>query len=282
MIDEQHRFGVRQRERLIAKGNETHALFMTATPIPRSLALTLYGDLDVSVLRERPPGRGTIETTWLRAARQRQLPRLVRERVEADERVFWVCPRIEGEPGSGVASAEARFENLATSRLAPFGIELVHGRIPAEERAQRLARFRAGEIRILVATTVIEVGVDVPEATVMIVEGAERLGLAQLHQLRGRVGRGRLPSYCYLLGRDVAAERLELLERSSDGFELAEADLVQRGMGDLLGARQAGLNMEGLGDPQTGLRLLELARELVSTDARLASEYLAADRRFDA
>jgi len=276
VVDEQHRFGVHQRERLIAKGEDAHALFMTATPIPRSLALTYYGDLDVSVLRERPPGRGAIETVWLRGERQRELPPLVRERAAAGERIYWVCPRIEGDPDEEVGSAEARYENLAGSHLAPFGIELVHGRLPADQRAARLERFRRGDVSILVATTVIEVGVDVPEATVMVVEGAERLGLAQLHQLRGRVGRGAKPSYCYLLGRDVAAERLELLEATCDGFELAEADLVQRGMGDLLGARQAGVNFEGLGDPRTGLALLELARELVSSNAGLASEYLAA------
>jgi ATP-dependent DNA helicase RecG len=276
IIDEQHRFGVDQRSRLLNKGADVHALFMTATPIPRTLALTVYGDLDVSVMKGMPPGRGSLVTRWLRGSDRRALPRLLTERLEAGGQVFWVCPRIgegvsESEPRRG--DAEDTFERLRDSKLAPFGVELVHGRLASAERVSRLDRFRAGTSRVLVATTVIEVGVDVPAATVMVIEHAERLGLAQLHQLRGRVGRGAADSFCYLLGAAAAAPRLELLERTRDGFEIAEADLAQRGMGDLAGARQAGDNREGLDDPVTDLSLILLARDLVRADEETFTAY---------
>ena len=272
VIDEQHRFGVSQRRRLLDKGRDCHALLMTATPIPRSMALTIYGDLDISVLREKPPGRGEVRTRWLRGAERRKAVGFLEQRLMAGERVFWVVPRIE-EGASGAPGAEARFEKLREHRLARFGIELVHGRQTSEERARRLARFRGGQARLLVATTVIEVGVDVPEATVMVIESAERLGLAQLHQLRGRIGRSALPGWCFLLGAEVAAERFGLLEQSSDGFVLSEADLRLRGMGDLAGVRQAGDNAEGLGDPDVDLDLLLLARDQVARDAGLRAAY---------
>ena len=289
VIDEQHRFGVEQRQRLAGKGRDVHVLLMTATPIPRSLALSVYGDLDLSVLRERPPGRGPMETLWVRKEHKAQALARISGALERGERVYWVVPRIgaaeaEGpqEPPAALgASAEARFAKLSRSTFARYGIELVHGRLDPEERSQRLERFRSGEARLLVATTVIEVGVDVPEATVMVIEGAERLGLAQLHQLRGRVGRGPQPSVCLLYGKPVAAERMALLERLQDGFRIAEQDLLLRGMGELAGLRQAGasdLAAQGALSPEESLRL---ARELFHSNPTLAFEYHVAGATFD-
>ena len=270
VIDEQQRFGVSQRAKLQAKGVDVHLLLMTATPIPRTLALALYGDLDVSVLREAPGGRGELETRWIRERGERHtLRRLLGERLERGEQAFWVCPRIGGEgkqdTTAGGPSAEKRYRQLCSTELNTWGVVLVHGGLPAEERAERLDRFRRGEVRLCVATTVIEVGVDVPQATVLVVEGADRFGLAQLHQLRGRVGRGAGDSLCVLLGKPTAASRLELLEQTRDGFRLAEEDLRQRGMGDLAGSRQSGANAEGLAalasEPETVQRLRELCAE---------------------
>jgi ATP-dependent DNA helicase RecG len=239
VIDEQHRFGVAQRRRLLAKGRDVHALLMTATPIPRSLALTVYGDLEVTLLDEKPPGRGRVTTRWLRGPQRARLRAHLEHELAAGGQVYWVVPRIEGA-GGGAEGAQERHAELAAGPLSRYGVELVHGRLDAVERERRLARFRAGAARVLVATTVIEVGVDVPAANVMVIEEAQRLGLSQLHQLRGRVGRGRADACCFLLGAAAARERFEFLERTDDGFALAEEDLRRRGMGDLLGLRQAG------------------------------------------
>jgi len=281
VIDEQHRFGVDQRQRLAGKGLDVHLLLMSATPIPRSLALTVYGDLDLSILRERPPGRGSVCTRWVRKEGRAQALADMRAALARGERLYWVVPRIgeaaEAEPGPERArsiSAEARHARLLRTDLARRGVELVHGRLPAAERAARLERFRRGEVAVLVATTVIEVGVDVPEATLIVIEGAERLGLAQLHQLRGRVGRSERASLCLLYGSSKAAERFLRLEQDHDGFSIAEADLAQRGMGDLGGLRQAGLSsFEGAawaGAEQP----LTLARELLIANRGLSAEYL--------
>jgi ATP-dependent DNA helicase RecG len=269
VIDEQHRFGVTQRRRLLDKGRDVHALLMTATPIPRSLALTIYGDLDVSLIAEKPPGRGQVRTKWVRGTALRKLRGWLAEQLDLGAQIYWVVPRIE-ESQSGAEGATQRFLELSGGDLARHGIELVHGRLDAGLRAQRLARFRAGQARLLVATTLIEVGVDVPAATVMVIEEAQRLGLAQLHQLRGRVGRGSAAGWCLLLGSTSGKERFELLERSNDGFALAEEDLRRRGMGDLLGLRQAGsvALAPGAAAPpadllERDLDLLFAARELV-------------------
>jgi len=270
VIDEQHRFGVAQRERLFDKGRDVHGLLMTATPIPRSLALTVYGDLDVSTLREKPPGRSPVRTR--RVHSPRELVGELEPRLERGERVYWVVPRIESLEEDEVGATE-RHARIAQGSWARHGVELVHGKLEAREREERLERFRSGEVRVLVATTVIEVGVDVPEATAIVIESAERLGLAQLHQLRGRVGRGVNPSSCYLMGARSAGARLELLERTDDGFEIAEADLAQRGMGDLLGLRQAGANREGLASDEVDLELCELAATLCARSPALLDAY---------
>ena len=278
VIDEQHRFGVAQRARLLEKGLDAHLLLMTATPIPRTLAMTLYADLDVSLLRDKPPGRGEIKTSWVRGAKKRSVPAFLKRQLEAGGRVYWVCPRIQASEKSAasMSSVEEAFEKLSASKLAKFGVELVHGRMDAELRARNLERFRSGEVRILVATTVIEVGVDVPEANVIVIENAERLGLSQLHQLRGRVGRGQRDSFCLLFAATSAEERMESLVASNDGFVLAEDDLRRRGMGDLGGLRQAGVNLEGLDDLEQHADLLLAARDLVAADERIAEHYLCA------
>ena len=282
VIDEQQRFGVSQRRRLFERRRGAHALLMTATPIPRTLALALYSDLRLSQLDEKPPGRVPIQTHVLSNARRARVEREIARRVAEGERAFWVCPRI-GEQDDEVSAAEATRARLSRSPMAAAGVELVHGRMPAEERFRALERFRAGEVHTLVATTVIEVGVDVPEASLMVVEGCERFGLAQLHQLRGRVGRGSVPSTCFFLADADALERLQVLADEADGFSIAEADLAQRGMGDWAGARQSGFNQEGLADPAVSSELVLLARRLVREhpEAIAVASEAAIDRALD-
>ncbi len=279
VIDEQHRFGVAQRARLIDKGRDVHLLLMTATPIPRTLALTVYADLDVSVLREKPAGRGSVTTRWLRPKDAKRTPEFLRERLEAGEQVYWVSPLIGEANGSDseLSGAKLAHQRLCASSLAEFGVELVHGKLACEERSRRLDRFRSGDARVLVATTVIEVGVDVARATVLVVEEAERLGLAQLHQLRGRVGRSERPSWCLMYGKPVARERLQLLERCGDGFEIAEQDLRLRGMGELAGTRQAGEFGGLLADLAGDLELLAAAREALTARPALLRTYAEKD-----
>jgi ATP-dependent DNA helicase RecG len=262
-IDEQHRFGVEQRAALGAKGEAPDVLLMSATPIPRSLALTLYGDLDLSMLDERPPGRQAI-TTALRpgSARARVLEFLDRE-LEKGRQAYIVYPVIEESEKTDLKAATTMFQQLTAGPLAHRRVALLHGRIPAEERDAIMRRFRDGALDVLVATTVIEVGIDVANATVMLVEHPERFGLSQLHQLRGRVGRGGEASYCILLG-DVSpdtAERLHVFVRTEDGFEIARADLRLRGMGDLFGERQSGVPTFRVADPLRDEELNERARD---------------------
>ncbi len=277
IIDEQQRFGVGQRSALMNKGKGAHLLLMTATPIPRTLALTVYGDLEVVTLRKGPPGRGEVHTRWVRGAKTRSIIPWLAKRMEAGEQVYWVCPRIGRDGDDAPGAAEARFSKLCDDkRVSGFGVELVHGKVPAEERSWRLQRFRRGDVGLLVATTVIEVGVDVPSATVMVIEQADRLGLAQLHQLRGRVGRGPLESWCLLVGAAAAEERFSMLIQTRDGFEIAEEDLRRRGMGDLAGLRQTGNNPEGLDHLERDLDLLLLAREVCQTDLHLARDLATA------
>jgi ATP-dependent DNA helicase RecG len=262
-VDEQHRFGVEQRKALGAKGDRPDVLLLSATPIPRSLALTLYGDLDVSVLDERPPGRLPV-TTALRpeSARERVLQFIDRE-VEQGRQAYVVYPVIEESEKTDLKAATTMHAALASGPFAKRRVALLHGRIPAEERDTIMRQFRDGQIDVLVATTVIEVGIDVANATVMLVEHPERFGLSQLHQLRGRVGRGADASYCILLG-DVspeAAERLSIFVGTEDGFEIARADLRLRGMGDLFGERQSGIATFRIADPLRDERLSDAAHE---------------------
>jgi ATP-dependent DNA helicase RecG len=269
VIDEQHRFGVEQRATLIGKGAAPDVLLLTATPIPRSLALTLYGDLDVSTLKERPPGRGTVRTA-LRGPNQREkVMEFVHQECEHGRQAYVVLPVIEESERADLRAATTMAQSLA-ARWPDLRVGLVHGRLKGEERDDTMRRFRAGEIHVLVATTVIEVGIDVPNATVMLVEHPERFGMAQLHQLRGRIGRGADESYCILLGDGPGFDRLRSFAATQDGFRIAELDLAERGMGDLIGARQSG-----------GVELrharLPVDEDLLSQARELATRLIAAD-----
>jgi len=287
IIDEQHRFGVAQRAQLRTKsgGHAPHLLVMTATPIPRTLALTAYGDLDVSILDHLPPGRVPAETQVLsgRSGRAKAYAEL-RKLLAAGARGFLVCPMVEpgDESTSGWANTEEAAQGIAT-KWPEVRAAVVHGRMAASERDQAMEAFRAGTVQLLIATTVIEVGVDVPEASVMVIEDADRFGLSQLHQLRGRVGRGGGRARCLLIARGgptaEGLERLQVMGESSDGFEIAEADLRIRGPGEILGARQAGLPRLRFGDLRRHVELLELARgladELIAKDPGLEDPELA-------
>ncbi len=284
IIDEQHRFGVAQRAQLRAKGSDgasPHLLVMTATPIPRTLALTAYGDLDVSILDEMPPGRTPTRTQLLLGEEARKLAyRALKLRIDKGERAFVVCPMVEApeeETGRGYTNATDLAAHLRES-YPPELVQLVHGRMPSDERDEAMRAFRSGESQLLVATTVIEVGVDVPEAIVILIEDADHFGLAQLHQLRGRVGRGGGASECVLLCSGKASEegreRLDVLVQTNDGFLIAEEDLRMRGPGEMLGVRQAGLPRLRFGNLQTHGALLELAKKMadriMKEDASLA------------
>jgi ATP-dependent DNA helicase RecG len=266
IIDEQHRFGVTQRELLVRKGRYPHLLVMTATPIPRTLGLTLYGELDVSVIDELPSGRGRIKT-FVRAADK--LPKVwafLRGKLDEGRQAYVVCPRVEETGQNEVKAVTKEFETLR-QLLAPFRVGLLHGRLRTREKEETMTAFRAGQINVLLATSLIEVGVDVPNATVMLIENAEQFGLAQLHQLRGRIGRGAHDSWCILVAAARSPEsrqRLKVLEETTDGFRIAEADLKLRGPGELLGHQQSGLPKFRFGDLTTDLTLINLAREVAS------------------
>jgi ATP-dependent DNA helicase RecG len=268
VVDEQHRFGVIQRATLRGKGGSPHVLVMSATPIPRSLALTVYGDLEISVIDELPPGRQPIETRWLLPRERERAYSFVRSQVEKGRQAFVLYPLIEESDKVQAKSAVREYERLQSDVFPDLELGLLHGRMKAKEKDRILTSFREGRKDILVSTSVVEVGIDVPNATVMLVEGADRFGLAQLHQFRGRVGRGEHGSYCLLLS-DAASpddpqtkstwERLKAIEATQDGFALAEKDLELRGPGDFLGIRQSGLpslRLASLSD----VRTLEQAR----------------------
>ncbi|HEX9443054.1 MAG TPA: helicase-related protein, partial [Candidatus Binatia bacterium] len=275
IIDEQHRFGVMQRMALTklpaergapaAAPPEPDILLMSATPIPRSLAMVLYGDVEISYLDEMPPGRTPVETKIIRQSQRAKLYQLVRDEVLKGRQAYIVYPLVESSEKLDVRDATGMAEELSEGAFKDFRVGLVHGRMAAEERDEVMRRFKDGEVEILVATTVIEVGIDVPNATVMVVEHAERFGLSQLHQLRGRVGRGAHRSHCLLVhyggdGAD-ALERLRVMEREHDGFKIAEADLKLRGPGELIGTRQSGLADFRLANLARDARLLLAARE---------------------
>lgn len=246
IIDEQHRFGVHQRISLRQKSLDDlvpHQLVMTATPIPRTLAMTSFAEMDVSIIDELPPGRQTIQTSMISQSRKPDLIKRISQSCDEGKQVYWVCPLIEESESLSAANAEAVYEELKTA-LSNIHITLVHGRLNAQEKSERMAEFKQGHSQLMVATTVIEVGVDVPNASIMVIENPERLGLAQLHQLRGRVGRGSIESHCILLYGEklthAGRERLSILRETSDGFKIAERDLEMRGPGEFLGTKQAG------------------------------------------
>ncbi len=265
VVDEQHRFGVIQRSALREKGSNPDVLVMTATPIPRSLALTLYGDLDVSVIDELPPGRIPVHTTWYRENERERVLAAVREAATAGEQVYIVYPLVEETEKSDLRAATEMAERLRRSIFPEFNIGLLHGRMKSSEKESTMAAFANGDIRILVATTVIEVGVDVANANLMVIEHAERFGLAQLHQLRGRVGRSRACSRCLLVTTgEVSPEarrRLEIMCETNDGFRISEVDLGLRGPGEITGTRQSGLPVFRYANLARDLKVLELARE---------------------
>jgi ATP-dependent DNA helicase RecG len=272
VIDEQHRFGVEQRAALIGKGVAPDVLLLTATPIPRSLALTLYGDLDVSTLRERPPGRGMVRTAVRRSNQRERVLEFVRSECGKGRQAYVVLPVIEESERADLRAASTMLETLA-ARWPELKVGLVHGRLKAEQRDEVMRQFRRGELNVLVATTVIEVGIDVPNATMMVVEHPDRFGLAQLHQLRGRIGRGAEESYCILLVDGPAPDRLQGFAGTLDGFKIAELDLAERGMGDLIGARQSGgfeVRHARLPDDADLLtRARDLATSIIATDPAL-------------
>ena len=293
VVDEQHRFGVEQRAALATKGEKADQLVMSATPIPRSLAMTLYGDLDVSILDELPRGRKPIVTAIREESQKERLYEFMREQIAGGRQAYIVFPLIERSEKSDLKAATAQFERLRRNVFPQIPMGLVHGRLPADERHDVMHRFKAGEIRILVATTVIEVGIDVPNATMMVIEDAERFGLAQLHQLRGRVGRGGEQSYCVLVPnyawfekhvrsaeeRDAEAERarlrLQTMTETSDGFVVAEKDLEIRGQGDFFSTQQSGMTQFAFANIVSDRILLQLARDeafrIVRVDKHLRS-----------
>ncbi len=276
VVDEQHRFGVRQRLALSELGDQPDVLVMSATPIPRSLALTLYGELDLSLLDERPAGRTPIRTAIRPQEAEEKVYSFVREQVRAGRQAYLVYPLVEESETMELRSATEEYERLRTTVLPDLRLALLHGQMAPEEKDGVMQRFAAGEIDVLVSTTVIEVGIDVPNASVMVVQHAERFGLSQLHQLRGRVGRGAAESFCILLATHPGARtRLQLFASTDDGFRIAEADLQLRGHGDLFGARQSGLPAFRFADLARDHDLLTLARdharESVERDPELRS-----------
>jgi ATP-dependent DNA helicase RecG len=267
IIDEQHKFGVAQREQLVRKGNYPHVLVMTATPIPRTLGLTLYGDLDISVIDKMPAGRGKLQTFVRPADKLPKVFEFIREKISAGRQAYVVYPRVEDSGGKELKAVTAEFENLKKAFM-PFKVGLLHGKLSSREKETVMAGFRANQIHVLLSTSLIEVGVDVPNATIMLIENAEQFGLAQLHQLRGRIGRGGHQSFCILISNaknPEARKRLMILEETADGFKIAEADLKLRGPGELLGREQSGLPKFHFGNLVEDLDLIRRARDFVKS-----------------
>lgn len=276
VIDEQHRFGVADRMKLASKGKSPHLLVMSATPIPRTMALAFHGDMDISTIREKPKGRKAVKTAALPDDRTDEVIDAIRRALSRGERAFWICPAVDSVDAGDTAAA-ARRDILQNA--VGVDVELVHGKLSSDDREAALERFRIGKSRLLVATTVVEVGVDVPDATIIVIERADKFGLAQLHQLRGRVGRGDKESSCLLLYKhpltEAGKERLDILRRTNDGFAIAEADFKFRGAGDLLGSRQSGAPEFRVLEPESQSGLIEIARSdakaLLMGDPKLTS-----------
>jgi len=285
VVDEQHRFGVAQRMELMQKGQGAHVLVMTATPIPRSLSLAQYGDMDVSVLDEKPPGRGAISTVLISTGRIDEVVARLRAAIARGQQAYWVCPLVEESEAVDMTAAEQRFKRLRAA-LGDGVVGLVHGQMPPADKDAAMARFVAGRTKVLVATTVIEVGVDVANASIMVIERAESFGLAQLHQLRGRVGRGSAASSCLLLYQPplsaAGRRRLEILRETEDGFRISEEDLAMRGAGDVIGTAQSGLPRFRIADLERQAALMAVAqsdaRKLLADDSRLETPRGAAAR----
>lgn len=262
VTDEQHRFGVEQRAVLAAKGEQVHMLVMSATPIPRTLALIIYGDLDISVLDELPPGRRQVQTLVMGTGKRERVYAFLKKEMDAGRQAYIVCPLVE-EGDGGLTSAEQYAKTLAEGPFSAYSVGLLHGKLKPKQKEQVMARFQEGSLSLLVATTVIEVGVDVPNATVMVIENAERFGLSQLHQLRGRVGRGKEQSYCILISdarNEAAVRRLKAMRSTSDGFRIADEDLKLRGPGDFFGQRQHGLPELRIADMAEDVEVLRSAQ----------------------
>ena len=279
VVDEQHRFGVDQRARLRRKGGNPHLLVMTATPIPRTLALTLYGDLEISTIDELPPGRKPVETKWYEAGERGKAYDFLRERLDAREQAFVICPLVDESDALGdVRSAEEEFERLRAGPLADYALDLLHGRMKGRQKDVVMSRFAAGETQVLVSTSVVEVGIDIPNATTIVIEGAERFGLSQLHQFRGRVGRSDRQGHCLLFSSDEepnadAQQRLQAMVRTNDGFELAEIDLEQRKGGEAWGVAQSGgdamLRVAKPSDRDLIFEARDMARRVLARDPLL-------------
>ena len=279
IIDEQHKFGVSQRAILRKKGLKSDILIMTATPIPRTLALTVYGDLDICVIKEMPEGRIPVSTYWVEEERKSRVYKFVREEMLKGHQAYIVCSRIEDTGKSNLMAAKSLYEHLSRDIFPEFKLALLHGKMKGSENARLMRDFKKNKINILISTVVIEVGIDVSNATVMVIENADRFGLAQLHQLRGRIGRGEHKSYCILMSdtkSESARRRLEVFEQLQDGFELAEEDLLIRGQGEILGTRQHGLPEIRFGGITADKDIVELARrealELAAEDSGLIDE----------
>lgn len=282
VTDEQHRFGVRQRVELVNKGHNPHVLVMTATPIPRTLALFLYGDMDISIIDELPPGRQSVETLYLKSSGRDKVYTSLKREIDKGRQAYVVCPLVEESEKLEVESAVETAKKLKESYFNDYEVGLLHGKMSSSEKEEIMKNFKEGKINILVSTTVIEVGINVPNATLMIIENADRFGLAQLHQLRGRVGRGEHKSYCILISdakNNVARERMKIMKSTSDGFVIAEKDLELRGTGEFFGTRQHGLPELKMADVIKDIELVkqtrDLAREIIENNDMLEPEYAA-------
>jgi len=283
VVDEQHKFGVDQRCQLLERMPRPHQLVMTATPIPRTLAFTLFGDLDMSVMRQLPEGRKPITTYWIHRNKQPEVFRHILERLQAGEQAYIVFPVIEETERADLLAAKKEFERLKNNEFKDVKIGLIHGKLKRDSRDQLMTEFRAGRVAVLVATSVIEVGLDHPNATMMIIENAERFGLAQLHQLRGRIGRGQKASECFLFGEpktDEGKKRLRVMTKTQDGFVIAEEDLKLRGPGDLWGTRQSGKPYFRVAHPIADYELLIQTRKLAKEIVRKKSDVPLWSKRF--
>ena len=279
MTDEQHRFGVKQRAKIVSKGNNPDVIVMSATPIPRTLALILYGDLDISIIDELPPNRKKIETYAVGKDMEERIVAFVKKLIGEGRQAYIVCPLVEDSDDMDLKSVTALAEKYKTEVFCEYRVEYLHGKMKAKEKDDIMQRFKNGEIDILISTTVIEVGVDVPNASIMIIENAERFGLAQLHQLRGRVGRGEYKSYCILKNEGhskVCKERMKVMCQTNDGFVISEKDLELRGSGDFFGTAQHGVPELKIANLFENIRELkevqELASQIISDDPNLEQE----------